>query len=366
MFQSFEVTARPEQGPPRLAALREVLEAEALDGFLVPRADAHQGEYVAPHDERLAWLTGFTGSAGFCAALREVAGVFIDGRYRTQVKAQVADVFTPVPWPEVSLGKWLREQLPQGGRVGFDPWLHTPAQIAEVTEALAGTGIHLKPSDNLVDRIWTDQPPPPMAPAKVHPIDFAGEDHATKRARLADGLREAGVDLDHADRYYDHESVPQPGKFYFPVQCQQCDNPPCVKVCPVEATWREADGIIAIDYDWCIGCRYCEAACPYWARRFNFTAPKIPEDQLNPDMAYLGNRPRPKGVVEKCTFCIQRTRKGRYPACVEICPVGARKFGNLLDPNSEIRYLIEHKRVFRLKEDLNTHPKFYYFFAYGR
>ena len=192
MFQSFEVTARPEQGPPRLAALREVLVAEALDGFLVPRADAHQGEYVAPHDERLAWLTGFTGSAGFCAALREVAGVFIDGRYRTQVKAQVADVFTPVPWPEVSLGKWLREQLPQGGRVGFDPWLHTPAQIAEVTEALAGTGIRLEPSDNLVDRIWTDQPPPPMAPAKVHPIDFAGEDHATKRARLADGLREAG------------------------------------------------------------------------------------------------------------------------------------------------------------------------------
>ncbi len=100
MLQTFEVTARPEQGPPRLAALREELAREGLDGFIVPRADAHQGEYVAPRDARLKWLTGFTGSAGFCVALREGAGVFIDGRYRTQVKAQVAAEFTPVPWPE--------------------------------------------------------------------------------------------------------------------------------------------------------------------------------------------------------------------------------------------------------------------------
>ena len=127
MFQSFEVTSRPEQGPPRLAALRQELQAEALDGFLVPRADAHQGEYVAPRDDRLKWLTGFTGSAGFCAALRDVAGVFIDGRYRTQVKAQVAEDFTPVPWPETTLGDWLRTQLSAGCCVGFDPWLHTPA-----------------------------------------------------------------------------------------------------------------------------------------------------------------------------------------------------------------------------------------------
>ena len=100
MFQSFEVTARPEQGPPRLAALRAELVRAGLDGFLVPRADAHQGEYVAAHDERLSWLTGFTGSAGFWVALRDIAGVFIDGRYRTQVKDQVADVYTPVPWPD--------------------------------------------------------------------------------------------------------------------------------------------------------------------------------------------------------------------------------------------------------------------------
>ncbi|MEO1364673.1 MAG: aminopeptidase P family protein [Pseudomonadota bacterium] len=193
MFQTFEVTARPEQGPPRLAALREVLAAEELDGFVVPRADAHQGEYVSARDERLAWLTGFTGSAGFCVVLRDIAGVFIDGRYRTQVKAQVADDYTPVPWPETSMGDWLKAQLPDGGRVGFDPWLHTPGQIEAAEKALAGTRVALVTCDNLVDRCWPDQPGPAVAPAKVHPIEFAGESHHDKRARLAATLDEGGV-----------------------------------------------------------------------------------------------------------------------------------------------------------------------------
>ena len=193
MFQTFEVKARPEQGPPRLAALRVQMAAAGLDGFIVPRSDAHQGEYVAARDARLAWLTGFTGSAGFCVALAEVAGVFIDGRYRTQVKAQVADVYTPVHWPEVSLAAWLRQQLPEGGRVGFDPWLHTVDQIAQAQRALSGSGIDLVKTDNLVDAIWEDQPSPPMAPAKVHPLEFAGEPHEAKRARLAKTLVEAGA-----------------------------------------------------------------------------------------------------------------------------------------------------------------------------
>lgn len=193
MFQTFEVTARPEQGPPRLAALRAAMAAAGLDGFIVPRSDAHQGEYVAARDARLAWLTGFTGSAGFCVVLAEAAGVFIDGRYRTQVKAQVADVYTPVSWPEVTLAAWLRQQLPDGGRVGFDPWLHTVDQIAQAEKALSGSGIALVQSDNLVDAIWADQPAPPMAPAKIHPLEFAGEPHEAKRARLAKTLVEAGV-----------------------------------------------------------------------------------------------------------------------------------------------------------------------------
>jgi molybdopterin-containing oxidoreductase family iron-sulfur binding subunit len=175
--------------------------------------------------------------------------------------------------------------------------------------------------------------------------------------------KEKGVDLSHADPYYHPAEVPEEGHFYVPVQCQHCENPPCTKVCPTGATWTEKDGIVVIDYDWCIGCRYCMAACPYGARHFNWTEPTIPRNEINPNTHYLGNRPRPKGVVEKCTFCIQRTREGRYPACEEVCPVGARKFGNLLDKESEIRYIIEHKRVFVLKEELNTVPRFFYFYA---
>lgn len=169
------------------------------------------------------------------------------------------------------------------------------------------------------------------------------------------------MNLTRADPYYDGATVPRKGKWYLPIQCMQCDNPPCVKACPVEATWKEADGITVIDYDWCIGCRYCQAACPYWARHFNWNQPQLPAEHVNPDTHYLGNRPRTRGVMEKCTFCVQRTRKGRLPACLEACPTGARIFGNLLDPNSDIRYVLENKTVFRLKEELGTEPKFWYF-----
>jgi molybdopterin-containing oxidoreductase family iron-sulfur binding subunit len=175
--------------------------------------------------------------------------------------------------------------------------------------------------------------------------------------------KDEGVDIAHADPYYNPETVPQEGRFYMPVQCHQCRNAPCTKVCPVGATWMERDGMVVVDYNWCIGCRYCMAACPYGARRFNWGEPAIPAEEINPVTHYLGNRPRPKGVVEKCTFCIQRTRKGLYPACVEICPTGSRKFGNLADPKSEIRYILENKRVFIFKEDLNTKPKFFYFYG---
>jgi len=192
MYQSFDVTARPEQGPPRLAALRAELAQDGLDGFLIPRADAHQGEYVAPRDERLAWLTGFTGSAGFCAALRVVAGVFIDGRYRTQVKQQVAADYTPVPWPDVQLADWLKDQLPQGGRIAYDPWLHATSQIQSLEKQLSPHGFAFVQTDNLVDRIWQDQPAPPMQPAFAHPLEYAGTAAADKIATLAQDLRDLG------------------------------------------------------------------------------------------------------------------------------------------------------------------------------
>lgn len=171
------------------------------------------------------------------------------------------------------------------------------------------------------------------------------------------------MDMDRGTRHYHDAQVPQDDFYYLPVQCQQCENPPCVKACPVEATWQEKDGITVIDYDWCIGCRYCEAACPYWARRFNFAEPEIPPERLNPDMAYLSNRPRPKGVVEKCHFCLHRTREGKLPACLEACPTGARIFGNILDPDSEVSYVLKNKRVFILKEEAGTMPRFFYFFG---
>ncbi len=192
MFQTFTSQTNPEDGPPRLAALRAHLEEAGLTGFLVPRADAHQGEYVAPCDERLSWLTGFTGSAGFAAVLPDVAGVFVDGRYRVQVKAQVADVFTPVDWPETALEEWLIEALPGGGVVGYDPWLHTSAEIARLEKALGRHQISLRPMANAVDAIWEDRPARPDTPATAYPEARAGVSSAEKRADVAEILREAG------------------------------------------------------------------------------------------------------------------------------------------------------------------------------
>lgn len=193
MFQSFESHASPDQGPPRLAALRERLSALGFAGFIVPRSDVHQGEYVAARDERLQWLTGFTGSAGFCIVLPDMAGVFIDGRYRTQVKAQVdLGAYTPVPWPEVKPGDWVKEKLATG-RVGFDPWLHTADEVAKLQTALERTGVTLEHViENPVDYIWSDQPAAPLGEAFVHPVELAGESHLAKRTRLAEGLRKVG------------------------------------------------------------------------------------------------------------------------------------------------------------------------------
>lgn len=170
------------------------------------------------------------------------------------------------------------------------------------------------------------------------------------------------LNVEKGDLHYDDDLVPAKDVYYLPVQCQQCANPPCTKVCPVEATWTEADGITVIDYNWCIGCRYCMAACPYEARRFNYTEPEIPKEDINPNMGYLSNRIRPKGVVEKCTYCLHRTREGKNPACLEVCPTGARIFGNMRDPESEISYILRNKRVFILKEDAGTIPRFFYYF----
>ncbi|MCF2870230.1 aminopeptidase P family protein [Octadecabacter sp. G9-8] len=193
MFQTFEVTSSPETGPARLAALRVEMQRGAVDGFIVPRADRFQGEYVAPSDDRLAWLTGFTGSAGFACILPDIAGVFIDGRYRVQVQSQIAEVFTPVHWPEVQLGDWVRDHLSERSVVGYDPWLHTVAQIRELTKSLEGSLIELRPIENLVDIIWEDRPAPPKNPIRVHPDTVAGERFLDKCSRLGADLKKNGI-----------------------------------------------------------------------------------------------------------------------------------------------------------------------------
>lgn len=193
MFQSFTDQASPEQGPPRLKLLRDTMKSADLDGWLVPRADVHQGEYVAPGDERLAWLTGFTGSAGFAAITDSRAGVFVDGRYRTQARVQTdADAYEPIDWPEVKLADWLREALPEGGKLGFDPWLHTHKEITDLSEALKGSGIAPVPYKNLIDKIWEDRPAPPTGAITAYPDELAGKSSADKRAELAKVLRQAG------------------------------------------------------------------------------------------------------------------------------------------------------------------------------
>ena len=193
MFQSFVVSSSPEQGPPRLAALRERMTAEGIDAFIVPRSDAHQGEYIAPCDARLPWLTGFTGSAGFAVVTQKEAGVFVDGRYRTQLRAQVdLDHFTPVHWPETKLHDWVRERLGDGAMLAYDPWLHTVEQIDKLEEALEGTGIEVAYWVNMIDEIWPDRPPRPREPVSIFPDEIAGATAAEKCARIAKDLRDAG------------------------------------------------------------------------------------------------------------------------------------------------------------------------------
>ncbi len=191
MFQSFDATASPEQGPPRLAALREVMAEAGFDAFLVPRADRFQGEFVAPADERLAWLTGFTGSAGLAVICANAAAMFVDGRYRLQVRDQVADDFTTLDPAEVSPAAWLTQNVERPARVGFDPWLHTVDDITKLTKSL-GDHAALAPSVNLVDRIWTDRPSAPIQTVRVHPLELSGEGSSSKRERLAQELQKAG------------------------------------------------------------------------------------------------------------------------------------------------------------------------------
>lgn len=186
-FQSFHDEADPAQGPPRLAALRAELKRRNLDGFVVPRADEHQNEYVPPSAERLQWLTGFTGSAGTAVVLAEEAAIFVDGRYTLQVREQVdAQAFAPHDLVAEPPSAWLGRAARAGQRIGYDPWLHTPGQVAALRKAVDGAGALLVPVEtNPVDSVWDDRPGQPLAPAFLHPVRLAGEAAEKKLARIA-------------------------------------------------------------------------------------------------------------------------------------------------------------------------------------
>lgn len=195
MFQNFEVTADPEASRARLPLLRAAMAEAGVAAFLVPRTDRYRGETVAPCDERLAWITGFTGSAGIAVIGLERAAVFVDSRYRLQVRHQVdTDAITPMPVPESKVEDWLIEATDAGARIGYDPWLHTVAGVKRLGDALAKSGRSLHAVDNLVDAVWDDRPAPPLEPARPHALEFAGVEHADKRAEIAKALREVGVD----------------------------------------------------------------------------------------------------------------------------------------------------------------------------
>lgn len=159
--------------------------------------------------------------------------------------------------------------------------------------------------------------------------------------------------------------------FFLSRPCLHCQNAPCVEVCPVKATYHREDGLVIMDYDRCIGCRYCEVACPYDARKFNWEE-RTDENKFIPAWGDAEVERRPRGVVEKCTFCQHRIDAGlekglvpgidreATPACVNICPVGARTFGNLKDPNSPVSQVIASNATLRLRDDLGTEPSVYY------
>jgi len=190
------VAATPKTAGERLAALRAELAKRGLGGFLVPRADEHQGEYVARRSDRLAWLTGFTGSAGLAAVLAETAAIFVDGRYVLQVRNQTdGRLYQWRHLIETPPKDWIEANLPAGVRLGFDPWLHPQAQAAALKEAARKAGGELVACDgNPLDAVWADQPPPPIAPVVPHPLEFAGRSSADKRESLAAALAAKGAD----------------------------------------------------------------------------------------------------------------------------------------------------------------------------
>lgn len=193
-FQTFEDPGH-RKGPERIEALRAALRETGVDGFVVPRADEHQSEYVSADAERLAWLTGFTGSAGTAVILVESAALVVDGRYTLQAPEQVEiGILTVVPLAESTPEAWIGANLKREQVLGYDPWLHTPDGLARLERAATKAGGTLRAVPNLVDAVWAGRPKPPAGRVNRHPDALAGETVADKLARVRESLAEAGCD----------------------------------------------------------------------------------------------------------------------------------------------------------------------------
>ena len=195
-FQTFADSAAPTLGTHHLKLLRAELERRGLDGFIVPRADAHQNEYVPPCDERLAWLTGFTGSAGVTLVLRERAAIVVDGRYTLQAAVQTDPAsYEVVPLAETTAERWLEKNLPAGAHFGYDPWLTTIDGLAKLRRAVAAAeGTLVAVDSNPIDAVWQDRPPAPIAPIVLRDPALAGETTEEKLARISAALVEEKLD----------------------------------------------------------------------------------------------------------------------------------------------------------------------------
>jgi Xaa-Pro aminopeptidase len=180
----------------RLAALREQLKADRLDGFVVPLTDEHMSEYVGSYAQRLQWLTGFEGSAGSAVVLPQEAAIFVDGRYTLQVRSQVdAAHWSYQSVPETSISDWLKEHAPEGARIGYDPWLHSRDWVKRASEALSSRGAELVPVErNPIDAVWRDRPEQSRARLVVHPETYAGRSSADKRTEIGDWLTGRAAD----------------------------------------------------------------------------------------------------------------------------------------------------------------------------
>lgn len=196
MFQTFDDLSDPSCGAPHVALLRAELSRRGLDGFLVPRADAHQGEYVPPHDCRLQWLTGFTGSAGTAAVLGEDAAIFVDGRYTIQVRDQVdMAVFPARHLINEPVTDWLAERLQAGQKLGIDAMLHTVREVRRLEEICKAAGATLvKLTHNPVDSVWKDRPEPPLGQVALYPVELAGRASKDKIAEIQSALGEKKAD----------------------------------------------------------------------------------------------------------------------------------------------------------------------------